>query len=141
LNEPQDPKALARQRVILEVLAGRMNVTQAALELGVSRKTFYEWQDRALCAMLTALQDRPGGRPPKPVDPEKEQLQASLQVMEKDRLVLESRLRIQEAIRQTLNELQPAESQPKKKRAVRADDGDRGKREAGDDSAVRVGVQ
>ena len=51
MNEPEDPKVLARQRVILDVLAGRLTVTQAALELGVSRKTFYEWQERALAAM------------------------------------------------------------------------------------------
>ena len=61
---------LARQRAILEVLAGRMSVTQAALELGISRKTYYAWQERALLAMQAALRDRPGGRPPLPADPE-----------------------------------------------------------------------
>ena len=43
MNEPENPKVLARQRAILDVLAGRLTVTQAAVELGVSRKTFYEW--------------------------------------------------------------------------------------------------
>jgi len=114
LNEQEDPKVLARQRVILEVLAERMNVTQAALELGVSRKTFYEWQARGLAAMRAALRDRPGGRPPLPVDPEKEQLQATVANLEHERHILEGRLRIQEVIRDVLAET-PA---PKKKRAV-----------------------
>ena len=118
MNEPEDAKALARQRAILEVLAGRMNVTQAAQELGVSRKTFYEWQERALSAMRAALRDRPGGRPPLPVDPEKEHLQATVETLEKERLVLEGRLRIQEAIRQTLAEMRPQAPLAKKKGSV-----------------------
>ena len=102
MNEQVDQKVFIRQRVILDVLAGRLTVTQAAVELGVSRKTFYEWQTRALAAMRAALRDRPGGRPPLPVDPQKEQLQATVANLEKERLVLEGRLRIQQAIRETL---------------------------------------
>jgi transposase len=118
VNEPEDPKALERQRVILAVLAGRLNVTEAARELGVSRKTFYEWQERALAAMRAALQDRPGGRPPNPVDPQKQQLQEALAALEQERLILEGRLRIQRAIGQTLVELRQQEPLPKKKRTV-----------------------
>ena len=118
MNEAEDQKALERQRAILAVLAGRLNVTQAALELQVSRKTFYEWQERALSAMRGALRDRPGGRPLKPVDPEKAQLREELSVLEKERLVLEGRLRIQEAIRETLGAMQPTGLPPKKKRQV-----------------------
>jgi len=118
LNESEDLKAQERQQVILEHLGGRMNATQAALALGVSRKTFYEWLERALSAMRAALRDRPGGRPMKPVDPEKEQLQATVETLQKERLVLEGRLRIQEAIRETLAHMQQAESPPKKKREM-----------------------
>jgi transposase-like protein len=118
LNEPEDPKALARQRVILDVLAQRTTVTEAALELGVSRKTYYEWQERALLAMRSALRDRPGGRPPIPVDPQKEQLEATVESLENERRVLEGRLRIQEAIRETLADIQRRASPPKKKRTA-----------------------
>lgn len=118
MTEEEDSKARERQRVILEVLAGRMTATQAALELGVSRKTYYEWQERALAAMRAALRDRPGGRPPIPVDPQKDQLQATVDTLEKERLVLEGRLRIQQAIRETLGALRPETPPPKKKRAV-----------------------
>jgi len=118
VSEQEDLKALERQRVILEVLAGRLSATQAAQELGVSRKTFYEWQDRALGAMRAALRDRPAGRPLQPVDPEKEQLQAAVETLEKERKVLEGRLRIQQVIRETLDGLPPETLQPKKKGAV-----------------------
>jgi transposase-like protein len=118
LNEQEDPKTLLRQRVILEHLSGRLTATQAALELGVSRKTFYEWLERALSAMRSALVDRPGGRPAKALDPEKDQLREELAILEKERLVLESRLRIQEAMRQTLDAMLPKASPPKKKRPV-----------------------
>lgn len=118
MNEAEDAKALERQRAILSVLAGRLNVTQAAVELHISRKTFYEWQDRALTAMRVALRDRPGGRPLKLVDAEKEQLQEELSVLEKERLVLEGRLRIQEAIRETLGPMQRAGLPLKKKRQM-----------------------
>ena len=115
MTEQRDPKAEERMRVILDHLAGKLTATQAALDLGVSRKTFYEWLERATEAMRSALMDRPGGRPLNPVDPEKERLQEELKSLEKDRLVLESRLRIQEAIRQTFEDLQN-KSSPKKKR-------------------------
>ena len=118
VNEPEDPKMLARRRAILDVLAERMSATQAALELGVSRKTFYEWQVRVLAAIREALRDRPGGRPLKPVDPEKERLAAELADARKDRIVLEARLRIQHAIRETLGEMRQGTSPRKKKRAV-----------------------
>ena len=118
MSEQEDPKTLERQRVILEHLSGRITATQAALELGVSRKTFYEWLERALSAMRAALRDRPGGRPANPQDPEKDRLQEELTILEKERLVLESRLRIQEAMRQTLDAMLPKASPPKKKRPV-----------------------
>lgn len=115
MNEQEETKALERQRLILEVLAGRLNVTQAALELGVSRKTFYEWQNRALTAMRVALRDRPGGRPAQPVDPQREHLLATVDTLEKERLVLESRLRIQQVIQETLGSLRQETPLPKKK--------------------------
>ena len=121
----QDPKAEERMRVILDHLAGKVTATQAALDLGVSRKTFYEWLERGKEAMRSALTDRPGGRPPNPVDPEKDRLQAELETLEKDRQVLEGRLRIQEAIRQTFEDLQSESPLPKKKREARTDGGSR----------------
>ena len=67
-------KAEARLSVIISVLSGRIHATDGAKELGLSRKNYYEWENRGLQAMREALEDRPPGRPSTPVDPEKEQL-------------------------------------------------------------------
>jgi len=105
LTEERDPKAEERMRVILEHWAGRKNATEAATDLRVSRKTFYEWLDRAKDGIYQAVKDRHGGRPPEPVDTEKEELRQEVETLEKERAVLEGRLRIQQAIRQTVEEL------------------------------------
>ena len=57
-----------------------------------------------------------------PVDPEKERLKEDLETLEKERGVLEGRLRIQEAIRQTFEDLQNGAPPPKKKREAKTDD-------------------
>ena len=86
-----DPQALARQRaqLIMQVRSGVVTAEAAARQLGISRKTYYKWERRALTAMVAALGNREQGRPPRPVDPEKEalrretqELQAKLQVLE-----------------------------------------------------------
>lgn len=110
--QSEDLKAQQRMQVILAHLAGQMNATEAALNLGISRKTFYEWLDRARAGMLAALADRPTGRPAQPVDPQQVALQAELERLAKERSVLEGRLRIQEAIREVLN--LPADASKKK---------------------------
>ena len=110
-----EEKAQEWQRVILEVAAGRLSATEAAGRMGVSRKTYYEKQDRALTAMLDALKDRPTGRPGNPVDPEKEELLEELEASRKTQEVLSARLRIQEVIRTTLLESGAYSSKGKKK--------------------------
>ena len=110
-----DPKAEHRRQVILAVLADRLTATEGARELGVSRKTYYEWQERALDAMEEALKDRPGGRPPAATDPEKEALRQELADLEKDRQILTGRLRVHEAIQVVLNTL-PAKPVGSKKK-------------------------
>ncbi len=86
-----DPQALARQRaqLIMQVRSGVLTAEVAARQLGISRKTYYKWERRALTAMVEALGNRSQGRPPRPVDPEKqalrrqtEELQAKLAVLE-----------------------------------------------------------
>jgi len=70
-------RKLARERasIILQVRSGALSATEGAERLGVSRKTYYEWEDRALQAMALALENQAPGRPPVPLDTEKEELQ------------------------------------------------------------------
>ena len=78
-------KKLARDRalVILQVRSGLLTAKEGAKLLGVSRKTYYEWEERSLKAMALALENRPSGRPSVPVDEEKEGLRERIQELEK----------------------------------------------------------
>jgi transposase len=98
---PQELQAQRRAALIVQVQCGQITATEAAAQLGVSRKTYYEWEKRALSAMVTALQDRPGGRPATPRDPQKETLQQQTQELQEQARVLEQTL----AIRQQLTDL------------------------------------
>lgn len=118
MQQESEEKAQEWQKVILEVASGRSTATAAAARMGVSRKTYYEKQDRALAAMLAALQDRPTGRPGTTVDPEKAELREELEASRKTQEVLAARLRIQEVIRQTLLESGACSNTGKKKRPV-----------------------
>ena len=58
----------ARQRaeLIMKVRCGILTAKQAAAQLGVSRKTYYKWEQRGLAALLQGLDDQQAGRPKKP---------------------------------------------------------------------------
>ena len=88
IQEEQE-KAIARQRaeVILQVRAGKMTAKEAAQALGISRKTYYEWEERGLEGMMDALLNRPPGRPRTERDEEKEKLQKQVEDL-KSRLSL-----------------------------------------------------
>ncbi len=76
---------LARERamVILQVRSGALTATEGVKLLGVSLKTYYEWEEKSLKAMTLALENRPSGRLPAPVDPEKEALRERIKELEK----------------------------------------------------------
>ena len=81
-ESPQEELARRRAEVIVQVQSGRLTATEAAKRLGVSRKTYYQWERRALGGMIDALQDKGGGRPSRPRDPQKEGLQKRLEDLE-----------------------------------------------------------
>ncbi len=59
-----DPMAQKRADLIMQVRSGKLTAVDAAQQLGVSRKTYYKWETRALEALLEAMSDRgAGGRP------------------------------------------------------------------------------
>ena len=59
----EQERKLARERasIILQVRSGALTATEGAERLGVSRKTYYEWEDRALEAMALALENHQAG--------------------------------------------------------------------------------
>jgi transposase len=93
-----EEQELARQRalVILKVRSGILTATQGAQALGVSRKTYYEWEEKSLRAMALALQNQPAGRPSAPVDEEKEALRERVRELEKKLDQAEKTIKVKE---------------------------------------------
>ena len=92
---------LARQRaqVIMQVQRHELTVTEAATMLGVSRKTYYEWENRALSSMVEALTNRDPGRPRKQIDTEKEALKRKVDELQKENQSMGDVMELREAIR------------------------------------------
>ncbi len=91
---------IARQRalVILQVRSGLLTAKEGAKQLGISRKTYYEWEERSLEAMALALENRPAGRPPAVVDEEKETLRERVQELEKKLSLAEKTIEVKEIL-------------------------------------------
>jgi transposase len=99
-REREKEQELARQRalVILQVHGGILTAKQGAQLLGVSRKTYYEWEEKSLKAMALALENRPPGRPSTPVDEEKEALRERIQELEKKLDLAEKTIEVKELL-------------------------------------------
>lgn len=99
MNSPDAP---ARQRalLILQVQAGQISATEAARQLGLSRKSYYQWQKRALVALLQASQQQPPGRPPQETDPEKEHLRQQVASLQHKLTELEQVMELRQVVEQ-----------------------------------------
>lgn len=77
-------QARRRAAIVFKVRSGQITAEEGARLLGVSRKTYYEWENRALQAMTEAMEEKPAGRPAPTVDAEKEELRAQVQALEQE---------------------------------------------------------
>ena len=105
-------QARRRAEIILQVRSGQLSASEAARILGVSRKTYYQWEKRALAGMLENLENREPGRPQAP-KPDREKLR-----MEKKIEELEKRLDLMAEVydlREMLAELRAADRSKTKK--------------------------
>jgi transposase-like protein len=104
MSKAVDHKQLKRAELILKVQSGQMTAKAAARELGVSRKTYYVWERRALAGLMEAVADREGGRPSNPVRAEVEALKK-----EQERLLLENDLlEMRLGIHKLMNDTDPS---------------------------------
>ena len=92
--------AIARQRaeLIIQVRSGSLTAKAAAQQLGVSRKTYYKWEQRALEGMFTALSERANGRPALERDAERERLREQVNILEEQLRNREQAMRIKEIL-------------------------------------------
>jgi transposase-like protein len=94
-----DELAQKRARIIMQVCGGMLTAEEGANQLGVSRKTFYEWEKKGLSAMMEALVDGNVGRPQtSQEDPEKDALKKRLAEMEKELCVARESMHVRRVL-------------------------------------------
>ncbi len=93
-------KERARQRaaVVFAVRSGQITAEEGARRLGVSRKTYYEWESRALQAMTEAMENKSAGRPNMPQDEEKQRLQEEVTELRKKLFVAEKTVEVRDML-------------------------------------------
>jgi transposase len=93
-------KERARQRaaVVFAVQGGQITVEEGAKQLGVSRKTYYEWEGRAMQAMTQAMEDGHSGRPKTPRDEEKERLHKEIADLQDKLFVAEKTVEVRDML-------------------------------------------
>src|SRR5688572_16224265 len=84
------PELSQRLETVLEVMAGRCTVAEAARSLGMSRNHFQTILHRGLAGMVESIAPKPGGRPAK--SPEVSELQAKLERLERENAHLQERV-------------------------------------------------
>lgn len=91
-------QARLRAAVVFAVRSGQITAEEGARRLGVSCKTCYEWEQRALQAMTGALQNRASGRPAAPEDEAKEQLQKEIKELQEKLFVAEKTAEVRDML-------------------------------------------
>jgi transposase len=84
--------------LILQVQADQITATEAARQMGVSRKTYYQWEQRALQSLMDALQPGQPGRPRSAPSPQIQQLQQRIQTLEQQLETTEQVARLRELL-------------------------------------------
>jgi len=69
-RKTKERDAHRRAELIFMARSGQISITAAASELGVSRKTYYQWEAKAFDSMVDALQEGEPGRPALPPEVE-----------------------------------------------------------------------
>jgi transposase-like protein len=105
-----------RTWAILQVRSGQMTVQEAADAMGVSRKTYYEWEKKALSAMTTSLLDGDAGRPENPTDPEKEALKKEVARLKQELTVARESLHVRRVLDAYAEKLNSDEKKKLKKK-------------------------
>ena len=95
-RESKQTRARQRAQVIMKVRCGLMSASQAAAELGVSRKTYYKWEQRGLAALLDGLSDQVPGRPEKPDTTVEQSLERQLDDLKRENQLLEQKMALKD---------------------------------------------
>ena len=92
----QTPSARKRAELIMKVRCGLLSATQAAAELGVSRKTYYKWERKGLAGLLESVCDLPAGRHRQGPAPRESLLEKQLEAMVRENEALHQRMALKD---------------------------------------------
>lgn len=112
--------AKERLEVILETIAGTLNIPQACERLGIGEAMFHRLRKDVLEAALARLEPKPRGRPPREISPEQarcQELEQRVQSLESDLNLAELREKIAQVMPHLLRDTEASE---KKRTAARA---------------------
>jgi transposase len=105
--------ARLRAELIMKVRCGLITARQAAQQLGVSRKTYYKWEQRGLMGLLDGVADQSPGRPPQPSDNHRQALERQLSEAHQDIELLNQKMALKDVLMDL--KLQPGCDWTKKK--------------------------
>ena len=113
-GKKQKDKARKRAETIMKVRCGLMTATQAAEALGISRKTYYKWEQRGLAALMGGLEDQSTGRPKRSDENQKQaDLAERIDELKRENKMLKQRMELKGLL--TKIELRSASDRTKKK--------------------------
>jgi transposase len=98
MGKRQLAQARLRAELIMKVRCGLISAQEAAERLGVSRKTYYKWEQRGLSAMLDATADQSPGRPSKPSDDQRLSLEKQLTEARREINLLNHKLALKDVL-------------------------------------------
>jgi len=104
-----------RAALILQVRSGQLTATAAARQMGISRQRYYQWENRALRAMLQALEPRKKGRRSRSrPDREKLSLQHKVKELQKQLLRFQQKEKLHARLKKLQEPLPPRRGSSKK---------------------------
>lgn len=113
--KPENP-AERKAAVILKVRSGSVTAKEGARLLGISRKSYFQWEERALRGMLSSLTEKSPGRPAKEKDAEREALLSRIIDLEERLLVAEKTVEVRKLLQAWDEKREPeGKKSPKRK--------------------------
>jgi len=98
----------------MKVRCGLMKATEAAAMLGVSRKTYYKWEQRGLAGLVAGLEEKTSGRPEAEAQNSAQlELEKQLAQVQRDNELLQKKLQLKDLVHQM--QLKPQQDGAKKK--------------------------
>ena len=116
MKKEQREDARKRLLVIMKVINGEITATKGAGLLGMSRKTYYKWEERFMESMLNSIENREPGRPSLAVDVDKEAMKKQLKEQADQILALRMGIRVRDEIMKTPEFLEMKEDSKKSKK-------------------------